>query len=257
MKRTLSFVLVLLLLIAAVSVSAAERCEGPGFATPTEAARAYLEAINAGDIDSALSTFAIETYAEHLDTKAFIRRMGCIGESVYQTIPTTGTLGKGLLVEKRRSEIVNYLWMAYTNYSTINANLEWKNGYVAPLKEDADIIAAVSRIESVSADQYIGRLHITGSLLPTNPLVRAILPDGYFSESLQKSIRVKCDAQGADELMDVLVLFDIGGKPYVQTMECVRYGETWYNQSLMSTICMMFGMDSHSGGILPISGLSK
>lgn len=257
MKRTLSFVLVLLFLIAAVSVSAAERCEGPGFATPTEAARAYLEAINAGDIGSALSTFAIETYAEHFDTKAYIQCVACVGKSIYQTIPTAGTLGKGLLAEKRRSDIVNHLWMAYTNYSTMNADLEWKNDFISPLKEDEKIDAVVSRIESVSADQYIGRLHITGSLLPTNPLVRALLPVQYFSEPLQKNIRNRCNYLGADELTDVLVLFDIGGEPYVQTMECVRYGETWYNQSLMSTICMILNASTDSGGILPISGLSK
>ena len=50
----------------------AVKVEGPGYTSAEEAARAYAEALKAGDLNAMLSTFAVESYVEHFDMAAYI-----------------------------------------------------------------------------------------------------------------------------------------------------------------------------------------
>lgn len=76
-KRTISSLLLVFLLLNLSACNlrlpgTTRKFEGPGYKSASEAATAYAEYLCKSDFDSMLSTFAIETYTENYDLKAYI-----------------------------------------------------------------------------------------------------------------------------------------------------------------------------------------
>lgn len=62
--------------------------EGSGFDSPEEAVTAYLEAMQEGDVQGMLSTFAIETYVDNVDAQTYLTRMGAFVPDDQEACPS-------------------------------------------------------------------------------------------------------------------------------------------------------------------------
>ena len=51
--------------------------------------------------------------------------------------------------------------------------------------------------------------------------------------------------------MSVVAKLDIGGEEWYQCMDAARYGEKWYNLSLVGYIGHLLGLSLYSGGLVP------
>ena len=71
------------------AVLSSGRLEGKGFASAEEAVAAYLQAMKENDVAGMLSTFAIETYVDNLDARAYLARNGSFGSSSQAALAAT------------------------------------------------------------------------------------------------------------------------------------------------------------------------
>lgn len=251
---------ILLILVLAVPFALAEeKAEGPGFATPQEAAAAYVNALNAGDVPAMLATFSIETYVDRYDSRAYVERMRALLPNGYQGYPVTGTLSRGLWLEQRRNEIAGAVWRAYILFSTLGSDYEKVGqGMSVQLKEKEEFDRYIAYMQASSAEKYVGKLTVLGAYLPTDAVVSSFIPEGYFSEKSVEYRRIQqVIPAGCDEYADVIVLFNAGGILCAQFIGCARYGDVWYNQTLQGYLSSMVGMSMQQAGLVPLSELMR
>lgn len=227
-------------------------CEGAGFATPQEAATAYVEALAACDIPTALSTFAVETYVECLDSEEYLGRVRFAQLTTHQWLPANSPLRTSLLIEQRRADIIKVMYNMYLYYSTYGTEYSGiGENMTLSFPNDDELNAFIAFFDRDIVAGLLGRMQIKGAYLTSDAAVAAVIPDGYNSESMQNTRRGRQAYYGADELADVIVVLDIDGMQYLQFMECARYGDVWYNVFVQSTLAMMIGLSPNMGGLMP------
>ena len=87
------------------------KIEGDGFATPEEAITAFAEALQEGDLDKMISTFAIESYCERYDMAGLIQRVASIQPTFlitpgYPALDQTEDFTTRLNAEDRRADLI-------------------------------------------------------------------------------------------------------------------------------------------------------
>lgn len=251
---------ILLILVLSVPFALAEdKTEGPGFATPQEAAVAYVNALKAGDVPAILSTFAIETYADHCDSRAYVERMKSVTPGMYQCFPATGPLSRGLWLEQRRNEIAGAVWRFYIMAST--AGSEYRDvgdGMYLQIEGEAETDAYMDHMLNSSAEEYISGISVLGVFLPDNPAVSPYIPENYFSErNAVNRTKQYVNLAGCDEYTDVIVLVNINGMLCAQLVGCARYGDVWYNLTLLGNLAAILGLSQYRAGLAPLSEMMR
>ena len=209
--------------------------EGGGFASPENAVRAYLEGYKKIDIEEMLSAFAVETFVKNynfdiqvLNNVSFSNVLNVnlaypnssrlfIRDNIYQRL---------FQLEKDIADQV----MGYTetDFSGLNAD------DFAEM-ESQELIDAIVGLFPVEND-FEG--------LPSLSIVRFLEPgeiginNSYTEPSVKEYIDMATEAYGIDELLDVAVACDIGGKAYYLTFTAYRYGSAWYLGEVGGTIGM-------------------
>ncbi len=198
--------------------SASGLMEGPGYATPEEAVLAYVDAMNRGDVEGMLSTFAIETFVDRVDPEIWLyHRRAADLYSMYNNIPASDSLIRSLLALNRRFIIAaslknTYVYNAITDYTvkyvkTAEERQSLKDMFTAsPLHEMAGHVEFVRWVNPVS---------LTKGVI-AKPQV------GYnFMDHLAYT--------GADDFTELVAELRINGRLACQPMMCIRYGNRWYN----------------------------
>lgn len=230
MKRIVVFALLLMLLAPCARAEGAS-FEGEGYAAPEDAALAYAEAFARGDVMGMVSTFAVETYVEHFDAKAYL--LDRQGYSTHYAdpllaIPLETGYGQALRVTDRASGILDSFDQ---QYAAMSGMVDLENEYLNPnmgrvafrpdqpeiLEEFLEAAAGCVWPGEVTAGQVLGR-DLSGSV--------------QWGDSYDKYLATVCAYAGCDEAVTVAPLLRIDGVDYLQLMVCVRYGETWYNFAL-------------------------
>lgn len=228
--------------------------EGEGFDTPEEAVLAYINAMQANDVDGIISTFAIETMVENIDVYTVVSRLLSANLSTWPTVPADNTYAKQLLVSKAYGDIVNNLYYQYVVYTA--SGTEYAEGFLSgsPIRfgsnnreEQID-----DYISAMNSDRFSTALQTCSFVEWLNP---ADLYEYYESESCQKSISKYTQQYGADELALLCARLNINGKDWLLTMDCARYGNTWYNLKSNGYMAAFLGLSSYLGGLVPMDEL--
>ena len=216
--------------------------EGPGFDSPEEAVSAYLEALKNGDAEGMLSTFAIETYVAEMDAQADLERMGVFQPSYGMRLPLGGDYQRQVAVAVRYGQLAEslaYQWMLFS----------WPEGYEAfgdesiAFQEDGDAEAFLTELAENDAAARWQEMEVVGFVEPE--LMSTQYSDGAESRARQAA------SHGCDEIVSVVAKLDIGGEEWYQCMDAARYGEKWYNLSLIGYIGHLLGLSLYSGGLVP------
>ena len=226
--------------------------EGPGFDSPEDAALAYIEAFNAGDVQGMISTFAIETYVDHVDRAATMNRLYTFVIASQDTNPMPTPYVRDLLVSDR--------------YGDIARQLRWQYFYYAMPEEYGDGIDKAVRFPSVDRTQqiqdflgafdsspvneWIGNIAFVGFVPPED-----LIGEEFMDESNQENIKRLAACRGCDEIAEMVVHIQINGKDYYQCLECARYGDRWYVQSLTGNAVNLLRLDYSSAGLVPADAL--
>ena len=223
-------------------VAADVRFEGEGYESPEEAVVAYLEALKKGDVEGMLATFAIETYVAEMDAQAYLERLGVFQPSYEIRMPLGGDYQRQVAVAARYGQLAESLasqWMLYS----------WPEGYAAfdgasvALSEDGDAEAFLAGLAEGDAAALWQEMEVVGFVEPER--MSSQYSDGSQSRARQAA------SHGCDEIVSVVAKLDIGGEEWYQCMDAARYGEKWYNLSLVGYIGHLMGLSLYSGGLVP------
>ena len=223
-------------------VAADVRFEGEGYESPEEAVVAYLEALKKGDVEGMLATFAIETYVAEMDAQADLERTGVFQPSYGMRLPLGGDYQRQVAVAVRYGQLAESLasqWMLYS----------WPEGYAAfdgasvALSEDGDAEAFLAGLAEDDAAALWQEMEVVGFVEPERMSTQ--YSDGSQSRARQAA------SYGCDEIVSVVAKLDIGGEEWYQCMDAARYGEKWYNLSLIGYIGHLLGLSLYSGGLVP------
>jgi uncharacterized repeat protein (TIGR02543 family) len=218
--------------------------EGPGFANPEDAARAYLTFLKDQDLSGMLSTFAIESYVEHFNFESFIQRVRSYMLSFPIKLPNTNEYNKELNIGMRRSQISDQIVSQYMYHQTPDqVNDMSPTTFSDNLQDIADF---VETFERDTANYLFKDLVIVGILEPDS------LSGVFGDERNQQNIARVAEYLGVEkkDIANVAITFDADGRRWLFCPQTVRYNNRWYMESLMGNLALLEGLDSFSGGIM-------
>lgn len=237
------------LLCCAIAVSAlllwpqgGGKLEGKGYDSPEEAVTACLEAMRDGDLGKAVSTFAIESYAENFDETAHLERVEVYNISF---IALEKDFGKDYNIALRyeaaaKTVYYQYLWFALkdTQYSELITDattmlLPTENERRELLRTLADP-ATLERLQT---------LEIRKIMRPEDFLEKEALSN-YQREANQNNIEKMRQACGAEQITSRIARVRIDGETYLFYMDLVRYDGKWYILSEPGNVGNLMGVGS-------------
>ncbi len=248
MKKLSILILVLLLIVSAAFVDTASgqtdkpRLEGNGYDTPEEAVLAYLDAMNNADVHGMLATFAMESFAEHLDTDLYIQRMN--------SLFPTGVANATPIMDVYSAEIV-----LYARYSSLASNLMSQyTRYTDPL--DGMTRAPMGQAEIDEHNQRYGQsaFHdLQGHVAFVEWIDPALLTQGKaINPTNRRNIVTQYGYVGADDLAELVARFRINGTDFLQCMTCAQYEGRWYNLLLHGNTASLLGLAMDTVGLFTL-----
>ena len=237
MKRFLCVLLILALLVPAALAESGAKLEGPGYDTPEAAVLAYLDGLNAGDAQAMLSTFAYESLADHANPRAFLERMQTFIYNYTNAVPLTGDYARSLMTSARYGKLAGYL---ANQFIELSAHLEGKNEI---LRDSAAIDALMDKFDQSPVNGWQGHVEFVRWISP------AALTDKYALPQNMMNIALQTEYAGADDVAELAAQVRLNGVDAVQGMQCVRYGDRWYNLDMFTILSAILGLDSFSAGM--------
>ena len=255
MKKLIVCLLALCLLLPAAWAEEF-RYEGDGYATADEAAVAYANAFARGDVMGMLSTFAVESYVDHFDSEAYLSYIRIYRPTNAQAmlpLPYQEGYGRQLRILDRVSSLTNDFCRQYVAMCGVAgaANEPNVNGLMFSPNEPEVLTAFLD-----TAAQGVWPGNVTVGLVIGQAVTGNIQFGRHYSENME-TVRAYA---GCDETAAVGVMLMIDGASYIQVMQCIRYGDRWYNHVLSGVAgsYLMAVMPSDSGaydvmcsGLLP------
>ena len=236
MRKLLVLILAFALLIP--GALAEIRHEGPGYDTPEEAVLAYVEALNRGDVDDMLATFALETFVDNCDTDAYLLRMQSINPMAIYGVPVSGAYSRSLLINARRAQINNILMQQYMVISAALKNT------VHPLEDSAARAEMEARFADSPANAWEGTAQFVRWINPALVDEKLALPINLVNAAMQTA------HYGADDIDWKIAHLTLGGAPAILFMQCAKYGDRWYNGELSGMPGMMMNLPVTSAGMV-------
>jgi len=254
MKKTLSLLLAFLLfaLMTACSVQVtpgsggnALQFEGNGFDSPEETARAYMEALQNGDIDGMIRTFAVETYAKNYDMEAFMWRLQSINPSM-EYLPAEGEPFDELNILNRVNDIRRQIrWQLLALFGL----QDW-NGMESGARAFHDENEVARYVEDFSPDlSALKKINVLEVLSPEDAAAELGLDGIYDSEQNQRNIANQMKPYHADDWSHMTVRFDFDGEEYCLLFEMLCYGDKWYVGSFQGNMSLLLGISIGMGGL--------
>ncbi len=190
--------------------------EGSGYPSAEDAVMAYIDAMNRGDAREMLSTFAIETYAAHLDSEQWLQLFGtALLRMEPASIPVVDEYGRTLLAYARYGMLAQHLRMNYLwNAVGIDENIRFES--TAEAREFA------ARFAQSPMNGLAGHVSFVRWIDPF------ILTGGDFLRN-GSNILDTAEMNGADDVLDLTAEIRINGRPAYVGMQCAFYGDRWYN----------------------------
>lgn len=236
MQKLMALMLVLALL---VPVAVAETThEGAGYDSPEDAVLAYIEALNRGDVDDMLSTFALETFADNCDTDAYLVRMRAISPTMIYGVPVNGAYSRSLLINARYAQIAHMLMQQYMELSAS------MNGFSIALDDVQARTEMEERFEGSPLNAWEGSVQFVNWINPALVDEKIAYPINLLNGALQTAY------YGADDVDWKIAHLKLNGANSVLFMQCAKYGDRWYNGELSGLPGAVMGLPTNSAGMV-------
>ena len=218
--------------------------EGPGYDSPEDAVMAFLEGMNDGDAPEMLSTFAIESFVEHADPEDYLRRLRTFNLSLTNGIPYGSDYDRSLKVSVRYGEIARALMMQYVEKS---AHTE---GMPLPLNDEEALQDLLAQFTGSPVNDWSSNVEFVEWIDPV------MVSHNFYSVVNLRNIATQMACAGADDYAELAAHIRLNGVDAIQFMECIRYGDRWFNLNVQGNLANLYGLDSYSAGLLyPWNGI--
>ena len=212
--------------------------EGPGYETPEEAVLAYLEGMNNGNATEMLSTFALESYVEHVDPLSYVTRLGSFQPYKVSGLPLNSNYAKTIMLNVRYGDLARQLFYQYTERT---AHLD---GQSLILTEASEIEELLDQFKNSPVDMWLGRVEFVEWVNPS------ALSDVFLTSVNLCNIAIQMACAGADDYTVLAAHIRLNGVDAIQTMGCIKYGDRWYNLDFNNNIAFLLRLDGFSAGLL-------
>lgn len=236
MKKLLAILMALALL--APAALAEIRHEGEGYDSPEAAVEAYVEALNRGDVDGMISTFAIESFVDHCDAEAAMQYLQSINPMLLAVVPVNGAYVRSLLINARQAQIANRLFQQYIQISAQLDNM------AVPLQDSAARQEMLDRFANSPANAWEGNVTLVGMVNPALLSDKIAYPMNMVSAMLQSAY------YDPDDLAWEAARLNVAGEDAVLLVQCVKYGDRWYIAELSGIPGMVLGIPVTAAGMI-------
>lgn len=223
--------------------------EGEGFESPEECLNAYIDALNNGNIDEVLSTFAIESYVDNFDTRAHIERNAAFTPNAPFTMDYELSDGcdfdRDIRIKVRQASIIRSY---YSMIGQQTVHHDWQT--IGPL-------------EGQELDDFMNRINESDFLnaWKNMKLVKFVSPDElcdvYYSEQNQRNIEFQTKPYHCEEVSNICALVEINGEDYYQFAECGKYYGKWYIINCTGNLSSILGVTTDLYGLVPCSYIEE
>ncbi len=218
--------------------------EGPGFETPHEAARSYLEGLQKGDLSQMLGAFAIESCVDNYQLLAHMQLM-----EAYSNRHPINLLNANPLFRAFNTEYyVDQILRCIRNQILLFEKPEYQDhGQPTSFSGQDREEKAAHFLEGFEAS--------TKELVLQGLTVTADIPIGAFGSDHPSSIKrnkQSATIYGASECQTVGIAFTIDEKPYVFSATALCYNGRWYLQGFDPYFGYLSSVATDNDGIRPI-----
>ena len=246
MKKWLCMLLCAALLFSACSVAAAAgplpgtealRYEGPGFDTPEDAVLYYLSGLKNLDMEQMLGAFAWETQAEHFSFRDQVLRLKGFSPVNIPGMPFTGSLLTSAGVEQLRGGAENSIYAALEWYFLGDSHYMYTPTASRRFADGAEADEFLALYSAEKIDKLAGMSEVSFY----NP---SDVTEGKFSlPKMQENFEKQTRPYGADEVVNVVAVADLGDEKLAVAPTVARYGNRWYLVSVGSMVSAILGID--------------
>lgn len=212
--------------------------EGPGFDTPEDAVLAYLEGLNNGDVKEMLSTFAYETYAEHANPEDMLRRIRSFMYGQTSCVPMNSDYAKSIVINGRYADLARPL---VYNYVECSYRTE---GRAITFDEESEMTDFLNAFAISPANEWLGNVEFVEWIDP------AQVTDKFFMSMNLRNLATQMACAGADDYAELVAHIKLNGVDSAQFMECIKYGDRWYNHSFQSMMANILGLAPTTAGLV-------
>lgn len=218
------------------------KIEGTGFDSAEKAVLAYVEALQNGDVDEIISTFAIETFIDNYSLKEHVNNARSY---VYYSWPGGGldshdAYTRSINLVRRQNEIVVDLEKLYIEFSDID-DIAMPKIVGGNFYKDADEL-----LDDITVDDWMEMLKKMkiGDVITLHDFEK----EGKINTNTKEHLKRKADYLNCTELLPLAVEVEIDGEDYYLCVDAARYGNKWYNHDAGGTLTLI--MDGGANGIL-------
>ena len=220
------------------------RVEGKGFDTPEEAAEAYIKALNSGNMDELLSTYAIESYVDNFDTRAHIERFKCFQPAF--PFNATYELSDGEDFDRDFRIKARQGLIMYRYYQMVGLYTTEHDSMVIALSDEKEIDSFMKKIQKSDFLNKWKDMEFVEFLDPDD------ITNNAYNRDQNVEYREKVqDIFGCEELTDVCALVEVDGDEYAQFLQCGMYDGKWYIIDCNGLLASMIGVTSDKNGLVP------
>lgn len=225
--------------------------EGPGFDSPEDAVRCYLDGLREGDPDRMLSSFAWGPMAERTTLESAALLLRAYSVNSWPAFPKGMGLADGidrLLQIRRWAPPIRFAIRAYLLGDALEQDPDWiRMGALRLSEEDRrESFLALFETERVEALRGLEILRID------TPDRLDGIPAAYFGESIRDTQERYRTGYGADEMGDMAAILTIGGKRYGFFPQVARYGDRWYLGTEGGILGAVLGFGPDQSALTPL-----
>ena len=215
--------------IATESVQQNYTLEGDGFSSPEEAVMAYLDAMQKGDVNGMLSTFAIETMVDNYDIVSLVKATNGYSSSMTLPLRAEDEYTRSLLILRRQADISNALVRQYYYFNAYDESF-----YTGPVGfgEGHRYDTPEQFFDDLMSEAWMVTL---GSISYENPLTEAelhiVVTSEYWDniENINRTIESRKTYYGYDDIRPVAIKVYVRGVAYYFFMDVACFDGKWYN----------------------------
>lgn len=236
-------------------ISTSTSYQGPGFDTPEDAVKAYLEGLRDADLNRMLSAFAIESIADNYDLEAALRYYKFYFKSL--GLPNVNAFITSLQVEEYKLEAINSIVRQYLLICFAESGQVFPENQKIRSESDASAVAAlvdeVLNAPKLSTLSIISHIPLEDFSILSPVLGGIELSDSYFTEEAQSMFDNRSRIKGANKTVDCLTAFEINGNAYLLCLEAIEYDGKWRINQLGGNLASWLDIPYSLSGMVPLS----
>ena len=218
------------------------KTESEGFATPQQAAIAFLDGLKAQDWEQMLGIFSVESYAEHYDLQAYTEYTQTY---VYMkqdvSLPAVNEFVKAIVIRDRKKKVEKSIRQQ-------GKGLYFSSKYTkgqAPMQEDT-----FHEWEDITEKMALESINVLGVI--TDDAVDKLVGADIIEKMRDNLAPQKAALLGADQIKDCIIVYECEGESYLLFMETASYDGKWYNNEIGNGIATALGIPIEYVGAAPI-----